>query len=254
MRILLADDEELALDVLKRTVQEVVPDGEIVTASDGEEALQAAKEKMPDVAFLDIEMPGINGISLCRKLKEMNTKMNIIFVTAYSQYAVKASRTYFSGYFLKPVTKEMVREAMENLRFPIKKTISGLHVRCFGRFEVFYDGIPVRFSRSGTKEVFAYLVHLRGSTANTDKLCEILWPDKTAGVKERSYLRHLLSDLQQTLKKYQVENVFIKERNAFSVNVEALSCDLFSFFDGEPEAVNQYNGEYMEQYDWAVLE
>lgn len=73
-----------------------------------------------DVAFLDIEMPGMSGIELAKKLKDIKPYLNIIFVTAYTDYALEVHSLYVSGYLLKPIKKEDVVTALDNLRNPIK--------------------------------------------------------------------------------------------------------------------------------------
>lgn len=255
MNILVTDDEELAVVVLTTMLKKVLPDAEVYTAKNAKQAMKAAVEHELDIAFLDVDMPGMDGITLAKHLKEFMPKLNIIFVTAYADYAVPAARTYFSGFFVKPITEEMIKEALGNLRFSVKKEPEkGLSVRTFGEFEVFYDGKPLQFKRAASKELFAYLVHLRGASSDTDRLCEVLWPDQPEpGAKEHSYLRHLVSDLKHTLEDIGEDKVFIKERNAFSIAVSELKCDLYRFLDGDPDAVNEYTGEYMNQYEWALM-
>lgn len=253
MKILLVDDEELALEVLDQAVLDAAPDADITVADNVKDALDNAKKEEYDVAFLDIEMPEMDGITLASKLKEIKPTTNVVFVTAFSEYAFQASKTYFSGYFVKPVTSDMVKEALGNLRFPVEEAYGEFSVRCFGQFEVFYNDEPLVFKRKATKELLAYLIHLRGAAANTERLCETLWPDNEPGVKERSYMRHLIADLAKTLEKCGKGDAFIKERNAFAIKPSEINCDLFKFLDGDVAAVNSYCGEYMDQYEWAYL-
>ena len=89
MRILLVDDEELQLLRLENEVKKVVPsDATILSFSNSSKFLKDHKEDKIDIAFLDIEMPGMNGISLAKELKKINPLVNIIFVTAYNDYAL----------------------------------------------------------------------------------------------------------------------------------------------------------------------
>lgn len=253
MKLLLVDDEELALALLKKAVEEAVPEADITAVDDVQEVLDLIEENAFDVAFLDVEMPGMDGIALAGKIKEKTPHTNIVFVTAYSEYAVQAARTYFSGYFVKPVAADMIREAMTNLRFPIEENEDDFFVQCFGNFEIFYKGKPLSFGRKASKELFAYLIYLRGASANTERLCETLWPDNVPGPKEKSYLRHLISDLSKTLKECGKEDIFIKDRNSCSIVPSKIQCDFFKFLDGDVAYINKYCGEYMEQYEWALM-
>ena len=77
----------------------------------------------PDAAFLNIEMPVMNGIELAKRLKDIASNINIVFVTGYSDYAVEAIGMSASGYLMKPVSAEQVKRELENLRNPIKNNL-----------------------------------------------------------------------------------------------------------------------------------
>ncbi|WP_461257925.1 LytR/AlgR family response regulator transcription factor [Treponema sp. R80B11-R83G3] len=120
MNILAIDDNVMALEELVSSIKEACPDDDIHSFSKPSELLDFAKENICDIAFLDIEMWGINGIELAYKLKEINSNTNIIFVTGFSEYAKDSYAVKASDYVMKPVTKEAVKEALENLRYPVK--------------------------------------------------------------------------------------------------------------------------------------
>ena len=119
MRVLCLDDEELALQMIVTCVKEAKPDADVEGFDDQDELLEEAKKNGCDVVFLDIHMPGMNGVEVAKRLKEINRKMNIIFVTGFSDYKGDAMDMKASGYIMKPVTKEKIEEELENLRYPI---------------------------------------------------------------------------------------------------------------------------------------
>ena len=92
MKILLVDDEQLQLLRLNDAVKKVLPDAEIFSYNNPMKALEETAETPLDLAFLDIEMPGLNGIQLAKKLKTKYPLIKVIFVTAYSNYALYAYR------------------------------------------------------------------------------------------------------------------------------------------------------------------
>ena len=103
MRILIVDDERIARESLKHSIIKILgPDTPVITAQSGAQALEEAAAQAPDVAFLDIEMPGMSGLELAKALKERCPGTNIIFVTAHSSYALQAWRLHASDYLLKP--------------------------------------------------------------------------------------------------------------------------------------------------------
>lgn len=249
MNVLLVDDEPLQLMRLEKAVKEAMNDDNIFSYGNPLEAFLKAKEMPIDLAFLDIEMPGLNGIQLAKRLKNLNPEINIVFVTAYDQYALEAHRIHASGYVSKPVSKAKVEEELKNLRNPIplskKKKIQ---IKCFGNFEVFCDGEPLRFSYKKSKEAFAYLVDREGSAITISELNAILWEED-----HPSYLRNLIADIQNALKKAGAEEVFVKRHNECFIDVAQVDCDAYRYKKDDPDAIRMYRGEYMIQYDWAYF-
>ena len=123
MNLLIADDENLELKVLEKTVKKhFVDELEIFAAGNGRKASQICDEVKPDIALLDIEMPGMNGIELAKYIKEKNTECIIIFITAYDRfdYAIEAMHIKAFDYLLKPWKEEklceLINTAIENVR------------------------------------------------------------------------------------------------------------------------------------------
>ena len=253
MRILCLHDEPLVLQMLEMCVKKVKPDADVAAFDDQDELLEDAKQSGCDVAFLDIHMRGMNGVEVAKCLKDINPKMNIIFVTGFSEYAGDAMKLHASGYIMKPVTKEEVKKELDELRFPIvPKNDAVLRVQCFGNFDVFTpDGKPLHFERSKSKEIFAYLVHRNGSSCTTREIAAALFEDEPYDQKQQSYLQILISAMVKSLKKAGVESAINKSYNALSVNPAVLDCDYYRFKELDAGAVNAYQAEYMSQYYWA---
>lgn len=251
MNILIVDDEEIALMEAEEAVRSTRPSAEIICAENYIQALDAAKESVIDVAVLDIDMPGMSGLGLAKSLKECNPDTNIIFLTAFDNYALDAFSLFASGYLLKPVSVKELERAFENLRHPVESEKSRFRVQCFGNFEVFFDGKPVHFSRARSKELFAYLIDLNGASANIGELCGVLFDNFQVAEKDRHYIRILISDIRKTLKECQCEDVFVARRNQYSIDPSKVDCDYYRFLKRDVQAVNRYRGEYMKQYGWA---
>lgn len=251
MRILLVDDEELQLLRLTEAVKKnLSADNEFLSYSNPVFAWENNKETPVDIAFLDVEMPVLNGLMLAKKLKSVNPQVNVIFVTAYNEYALDAYKLHASGYVTKPVNADKIKEELEGLRYPVElPTTKKLQVKCFGNFEVFVGGVPVKFSRKKSKELFAYLVDREGVAVNVNELNAILWEED-----KKSYLRNLVADIQASLKAVGVEDVFVKRRNECYINTAKIDCDAYEFRKNNPNAIRAYRGEYMSQYSWAIFE
>ena len=133
MNLLIADDENLELKVLEKTVKKhFVDELEIFASSNGRKASQICDEVKPDIALLDIEMPGMNGIELAKCIKEKYADCIIIFITAYDrfEYAIEAIHIKAFDYLLKPWKEErlceLINTAIENVR-SMQKTDSIVH-------------------------------------------------------------------------------------------------------------------------------
>lgn len=117
MSAIIADDEELAREELRFLLDEI-GDVEVVgTATNGLEAVELIRKLDPALAFLDIQMPGLDGLSVVRRLKEQQIELpHIIFSTAWDQFAVEAFRLEATDYLLKPVERERLEETLERAR------------------------------------------------------------------------------------------------------------------------------------------
>ena len=170
MKILITDDERIMREELKDALDRVSPGNLIDFAGSYDEAVQKIRADRYDVAFCDIQMPGQNGLVLAETLKRLSPQTNVIMVTAYAEFALDAFRLFASGYLLKPVKDRELEAALNNLRNPVPPPEKQLTVRCFGSFEVFYKGKPLVFQRQRSKELLAYLICLRGSSASRENI------------------------------------------------------------------------------------
>lgn len=250
MKILLVDDEKLQLTRLEESVKHVLPTAEIVSYTNPVLALKENKNSKIDIAFLDIEMPELNGIQLAKSLKSINPTINIVFVTAYDRFALDAMRIRASGFVSKPINEEKIFEEINGLRYPVELTpTKKIQVKCFGNFEVFHNGEPLKFAYSKSKEVFAYLIDREGAAININELNAVLWEED-----HTSYLRNLICDIQKTLAKIGASDVFVKRHNECYINTSKVDCDAYEYKNNNPDAIRMYRGEYMMQYSWPIFD
>lgn len=249
MNILLVDDEQLLLEELEDAVAEVVPSAGLHSFSKASEALEYARAHRVDVAMLDINMRIINGVAMARELQKMYPRVNIIFCTGYTEYAMDALDLNCSGYLLKPVTREKIVRAMSNLRYPAKSEKS-LEIRCFGGFEASANGTPLSFRRRKTKELLAFLVHQNGAGVSSREICAVLWDDDGAkDQKNLAYLWNLVTDLKQALTAVGAENVLERQNAEYALCTDMISCDYYEHLKGNYSPMAA--GGYLPQYSWA---
>jgi len=115
LRVILADDEPLALDRLQFAFRDIPDTVVLGTATNGPQAARLIAELRPDVAILDIEMPGRTGLGVAADLPERD-RPDIIFLTAFDQHAVDAFAVQAADYILKPLRLDRLRLAIERVR------------------------------------------------------------------------------------------------------------------------------------------
>ena len=116
-RGVIAEDEELLRTALSSLLKEAWPQLQIVAeCEDGASALEAIAELQPDVAFLDIRMPGLTGIEVARGLADASPRTQVVFVTAYDQYAIDAFEQGAIDYLLKPITRERLLATVQRIQ------------------------------------------------------------------------------------------------------------------------------------------
>ncbi|MCG6345939.1 LytTR family DNA-binding domain-containing protein [Vibrio fluvialis] len=114
---LIADDEPLLRRHLNQSLADLWPQLTVVaTADNGETALEAINQHQPDIVFLDIRMPKLDGMALANKLKGLIKPPLVVFVTAFDEYALRAFDTNAADYLLKPVTESRLQQCCERLQ------------------------------------------------------------------------------------------------------------------------------------------
>ena len=116
--IIMVDDNNIILNGSLPVLEEVMPNASVTGFIDPSDAVEYAKTNRIALAFLDIEMGIVSGLDVCRELLEINPRTNVVYLTAYSGYSLDAWSTGASGFMLKPLTPEGIREQLKNLRYP----------------------------------------------------------------------------------------------------------------------------------------
>ena len=241
------DDEALMLHALVRAISASPDISEVVKFSDCEKALDYVKDNIVNLAFLDINMRGIGGLSLAEKILSYKPDCKIIFCTGYEEYAIPAFKLHASGYLMKPISAEDVQKEIDNIK-GVRQKEKLLEVKCFGNFEVYAKGERVVFKRSRTKELFAFLVDRNGAGMTAKQICAVIFPDDTDDNKNVAYLRQLVLDLKTTLKTVGAEEVLRHEAPFYRIDTGLIKCYYFSYLESKKP---EFMGEYMTQFSWA---
>ena len=192
IRIILADDEALALFSLQKQLEKL--NGGVIVGAypNGAEAVEAVLREKPEAVFLDIDMPEMSGLEAAEIIMSRLPETEIIFVTAYEKYAIKAFELAAIDYLLKPVSTQRLAKTLARLSQakaaktgldqpavrPLTGTKEQVTIRCFQTLEVDTgESGPVHWRTNKAQELFAYFVHLRDQPVRKDALLELFWPD-----------------------------------------------------------------------------
>lgn len=230
IRAIIVDDERPTLNRLKRQINDSGMAETVGAFTRPAEALEFLKDNSIDTAFLDIEMAGINGLELAARITDMQPWIAVVFVTAYNQYAVEAFRLNAIDYLLKPVTVELLNEALTRVAKEIKPQISSgrLTVKCFGKFTALAGEEKINFRTEKTKELLAFLITQNGFVSR-DTILDSLWDD-FEGDRALVNFNSTLYSLRKALLPFQNSIRVIYESGCYRILAENIDCDYSEFY------------------------
>ncbi len=157
MRVIIIDDERLAREELKSLLAQFSFIEIVDEAKNPEEGIAKIKEHKPDLIFLDIQMPGMNGFDMLKKLDEIP---KVVFVTAYDEFALKAFEVKALDYLLKPVDPERLKETIQKVQQPEEEFATTLNSLPAQKEKVLQAGDKI-FIKDGEKCWFIDIAEVR---------------------------------------------------------------------------------------------
>ena len=263
MKAVLVDDEYYALEGLRMELEDI---GGIEVAGvfeDGQSLLGDIVRISPDVVFLDIEMPKMNGFELLKRLLETGIAPDIVFVTAYDHYAVKAFEINAVDYIVKPVSRTRLLKTLERIKPGVPpENRHKIEINCFRNFSIMADGqeISTGWRTRKAEELIAYLLCEKGRFVSKGKIAEALWPDLD-GEKSVSNLYLAYYYIKKQENRLGVKIPIESIRGKMRIRMEEVDCDM-TRFDGLMKAVTDKKASYgvalmeraVELYQGALLE
>ena len=249
MRAIVVDDEKLMLNSFLR-LSSGIPDLQVLgTFEKPEDALAYAKDQLIDIAFLDVKMPGMNGIELAGKLRELRPDILIVFISAYDEYIRESNRIGGDYYIVKPYKAETLEIAMDRIRLLAKRQLKDIYIRTFGRFSVLLNGKPVTL-RGKAKEILALIVTRRGKEISNEEIYRTVWEDRPYSNANMTVYYNAIHRLRQALEEVGIEKLLISTAHGQMVDTSMFSCDYYEWLDGEPKKTETFRGEFLSEYSW----
>ena len=253
MRAIIVDDESLAITYLISVCEEISDINIVGQFTDASAAIKFVEDNPVELAFLDVEMADINGITLGKKLHELDNSIVLVYTTGYEQYALDAFKNHAIAYILKPCDVEDIHYAVETAKLLAQKRKKQVFIRTFGRFDVFVNNAPVTFSNAKAKELFALLVDRRGGEVSMGEVIDVLGEDKPYGASVKSLYRRAIADMKNTMNTLTSQQIFHIGRATCQISINHVDCDYYQLLLGDKNRIKEFSNEYMFDYSWAEL-
>lgn len=246
MNIMIVARENTEQELLQGVITELYPEAELVCFSKIREAMDFAANRLSDIVLIDIEHEGRNHMNFAKELQKMYPRQNVILIAGSTEFALEAHTLYCSAYLMKPLQKENVARALQNLRYPLESKNNDIYIQCFGNFEVYHKGEPIHFRYSLTKQLLAYLVDRNGADCTSAWIEAALFDDEG----HASYMKQIRKDLLDTFSSIGASELIRSGKGTLSINRNRVSCDYFDYLDGRRA---RKGNEYMIQYPFELL-
>lgn len=255
MSFLVVDNKRLELDSLTVMLRTIRPEVRVFSIPTAEDVLNMSSLNF-DVAFIDVELDRdkMNGLELAARLKAIYKDTHIIFVTKSRKYFREAFSVHADSYLLKKVSENDIIRELNYLTnyYPAPLRFSGkIYIQTFGGFSVFLDSRMIEFERNRAKELLAILVDRRGAAITAREACALLFEDRPYNESCNGYYHVILNSLTRTLEKAGMKKMLVKSKNHVAVDPNAFECDAYRFLKGDPSAIRQYRGDYLNCYSWS---
>lgn len=268
---MLIDDEPIALDVLEVMLSSLEGIQIVGTYTEPAKAIQNMKNLNVDVVFLDMEMGEMNGLQVAEIMMELQENLEVVFVTAYSQYAVEAFEVNAIDYLLKPVNKKRLYKTIERIREKQQTSIIQdwkeqepyIRIKSMGSLQVYsHQDEQFIWRTRKAKELFVYLWKNQKKIAERMCIIEILFSDMVLE-KASTLLHTTVYQLRKTLRELGYGNVLLYVNGSYQLEVPIKSdfqdlTQILKAGDYKEKEIEKilelYQGDFLadEGYQWIM--
>jgi len=279
MRVILIDDERLALEYMAYQLADL-PEIEIIGQYiDPIKGKEQVIQNDADIVFLDIHLPEISGLELAEQLLEKKPHLNIVFVTAYDDYAVRAFELDALDYIVKPVMKERLLKTINRLKErresagDEKRQASFIRIKLFRQAEIatgLHSFGLMHWRTAKAQELFLYLLLHRKELVRKSTLIDLLWPGAEDSEKVYAQLYTTVYHVRKVLSNFGRHFELMNTTDGYRLDVVDVQFDVEEWESAvaldqplTPETIERYAaamelycGDYLQEYDywWAESE
>lgn len=263
IRTILIDDERHAIREIEFFLKDYSEIEIVASYTNPLKAIDELKEKNVQLVFLDINMPQLLGIDVGSKILDINPEINIVFVTAYDQYALEAFELNAIDYILKPIQRKRFEKTMQRISNGIDRQNvpynKKLIINCFGTLKIGWENQePIKWRTDKTKELFAYLLMHAGLELSKDRIIDTLWRDIDVerAIKQ---LHNGIYYIRKTLDAYGIDRDLVSISGNYCLKIGDVDFDKMVWNGIKASPVSEvtlsrmeeiYVGDYLENADW----
>lgn len=249
MRAILVDDEPIMLRSFMRNSADIPELNVVAQFQSAEKAISYAQENTFELALLDVCLPGIDGIELAVKLREMHPGLLVVFISAFDDYIRNFNEIGGDYYILKPYKKETLRMMVEKMSLLAGRLKKSIYIQMFGRFNVLKDGAPIKISGK-TKEILALIATRHGKEISNEEIYSTVWENREYSNENMKVYYNALSRLKRALEEAGASELLLSTHRGQMLNTAICNCDYFAWLDKSTESRDRFEGEFLSEYSW----
>lgn len=252
VRAIIVDNEPLMMRKFERLTGNISDLDLVGKFEDAKSALSYAKDMPVDVAFLDVEMPIMDGIALAERLKEINREIIIVFITAFDEYIRDSNIIGGDYYIIKPYTRQVLNVMMEKIRVLATRQSKTVFIETFGRFVVKKNNIPITLTGKA-KEILAFVVTKQGREVSNEEIYSTIWENRPYSNEKMTVYYNALRRLKSALCAADLQDLLISTVRGQMVNTNLFDCDYYKWKEEGHESKTAFEGEFLSEYSWAEV-
>jgi two-component system, LytTR family, response regulator len=249
MRAILVDDEAIMLRSFMRNSAGIPQLNVVAQFQSAEEAIAYAEENVFELALLDVCLPGMDGIELAVRLRELYPSLLVVFISAFDEYIRNFNEIGGDYYIVKPYKKETIQMMVEKMSMLVERLNKEFYIQMFGRFNVLKNGTPLKLSGK-TKEIFALIASRRGREISNEEIYSTVWENREYSNESMKVYYNALSRLRRILADAGASDLLLSTTHGQMLNTALCDCDYFAWQDESMQGRDRFEGEFLSEYSW----
>lgn len=249
MKAIIVDDEVIMLRSFMRLSSGINGLNVVEQFSYPEDALEYVEQHKVDLAMLDVRMPGMSGIELAKKLRELRPEILIVFISAYDEYIRDSNLIGGDYYIVKPYKRETIEMMVQKMLLLSQRLHKEIYMQMFGRFTVLREGKPIPLSGKA-KEILALVASRRGKEISNEEIYSTLWEGREYSNYHMKVYYNALKRLKDLLEEENLSNLLISTSRGQMINTAMFDCDYYAWQDDDMEKRDRFEGEFLSEYSW----